>query len=320
MKKILSLILCLALVALPALAENDPPDDMLVDIYGPIISAHTGVELAIMQSSIEQEIKNRQSLNKGESSLVDASDAELEALLSVIQEEIQKRNQTEAEETNEGDAKDLSQWHIGETIVVDGVGELTAESLDYNTKGKFQAKDGGNWYIELTHTDDQQIIQGVMSFKSLYKEPVSAYQLNLTVTASCGDYSFDTELYVEDPTRTNFWTNLSSIDPLTTVWFNYFATVPKEILESGNPIVLNVEFEDQSLSLSMPKYPTLQKGNSGDAVKKLQSKLIELGFLNDKADGSYGAKSEEAVKAFQASVGLEATGIADELTQEKLFE
>jgi peptidoglycan hydrolase-like protein with peptidoglycan-binding domain len=41
-------------------------------------------------------------------------------------------------------------------------------------------------------------------------------------------------------------------------------------------------------------YPTLARGSRGDNVKLLQEKLIELGYLNDTADGIYGAKTQTA--------------------------
>lgn len=47
--------------------------------------------------------------------------------------------------------------------------------------------------------------------------------------------------------------------------------------------------------------------------------LIELGYLSGKADGTYGEKTVEAVKAFQKNNGLTADGSAGEATQKLLF-
>lgn len=66
-------------------------------------------------------------------------------------------------------------------------------------------------------------------------------------------------------------------------------------------------------------YPTLKTGSVGAAVKSLQRRLIELGYLNDKADGAYGARTASAVKSFQIKLGLSATGIADSQTQIELY-
>lgn len=70
-------------------------------------------------------------------------------------------------------------------------------------------------------------------------------------------------------------------------------------------------------------YPdgTIYKGGpKGDPVKDAQQKLIDLGFLNDVADGSFGGKTEGAVKGFQSEYGLTADGIGWPQTLQKLDE
>ncbi len=52
---------------------------------------------------------------------------------------------------------------------------------------------------------------------------------------------------------------------------------------------------------------------------EIQTRLIELGFLTGKADGIFGPRSTEALKAFQAFCGFEATGERDERTLGMLF-
>lgn len=66
-------------------------------------------------------------------------------------------------------------------------------------------------------------------------------------------------------------------------------------------------------------YATLSKGDKSDAVLELQNRLFELGFLLDDRDGAFGSKTQTAVKLFQQAAGLEATGIADNATQQRLF-
>lgn len=72
-------------------------------------------------------------------------------------------------------------------------------------------------------------------------------------------------------------------------------------------------------SAAFAEYVPLEKGSKGDAVKELQQRLIDLGYLSDKADGSYGNKTKTAVEMFQREAGIAANGIADESTQEALF-
>lgn len=49
----------------------------------------------------------------------------------------------------------------------------------------------------------------------------------------------------------------------------------------------------------------------GSDVALMQMKLKELGYLDARADGIFGAVTEAAVKAFQAEHGLEVNGIVD---------
>ena len=54
--------------------------------------------------------------------------------------------------------------------------------------------------------------------------------------------------------------------------------------------------------------PSLMKGDNGDEVKNLQSRLTELGFYSGEADGNYGGGTQAAVEAFQKALGVEQTG------------
>ena len=57
--------------------------------------------------------------------------------------------------------------------------------------------------------------------------------------------------------------------------------------------------------------PTLRKGSKGEYVTLLQTELIQLGYdlAPYGADGSFGNKTLEAVKAFQRDSGLEPDGV-----------
>lgn len=62
----------------------------------------------------------------------------------------------------------------------------------------------------------------------------------------------------------------------------------------------------------------MRRGDRGDAVAALQRRLIEMGWLNDVADGMFGKNTERAVAAFQQAAGLPVTGVADSATLERL--
>lgn len=59
-------------------------------------------------------------------------------------------------------------------------------------------------------------------------------------------------------------------------------------------------------SVSLAK--TIDKGQRGHHVSKVQTMLKNQGFLSDTADGIYGYKTEQAVRNFQKSKGLSVDG------------
>ena len=67
--------------------------------------------------------------------------------------------------------------------------------------------------------------------------------------------------------------------------------------------------------------PNLQKGDNNDYVESLQCLLIGKGISCGTAgiDHIFGAKTEEAVRGFQARVKLKETGICDTKTWEELL-
>lgn len=66
-------------------------------------------------------------------------------------------------------------------------------------------------------------------------------------------------------------------------------------------------------------YTTLSKGDKSDEVLEMQNRLYILGFLLDDRDGAFGKNTQTAVKMFQQAAGLEATGIADNETLQRLY-
>ena len=63
---------------------------------------------------------------------------------------------------------------------------------------------------------------------------------------------------------------------------------------------------------------SLRKGATGTAVKTLQTNLKKLGFYTAYVDGSFGATTESAVKAFQKKYGLTSDGVAGSATIKKI--
>jgi peptidoglycan hydrolase-like protein with peptidoglycan-binding domain len=59
--------------------------------------------------------------------------------------------------------------------------------------------------------------------------------------------------------------------------------------------------------------PTLQEGDSGDAVARLQDDLITVGYLEQDADpsGQFGSATAAAVIQAQTDCGLDPNGVVD---------
>lgn len=66
-------------------------------------------------------------------------------------------------------------------------------------------------------------------------------------------------------------------------------------------------------------YTPLFEGDKGEDVRRMQRRLIELGYLNDTADGEYGPRTAAAVKAFCEQNGLGAYAYASASMLELLY-
>ena len=66
-------------------------------------------------------------------------------------------------------------------------------------------------------------------------------------------------------------------------------------------------------------YQQLERGSVGTDVTRLQNRLIELGYMDGKANGVFDQTTEDAVKAFEAAYGKTPTGIATSELQSYLY-
>lgn len=80
------------------------------------------------------------------------------------------------------------------------------------------------------------------------------------------------------------------------------------------PIGTPVRIEGRKIRIErVLKYQT-----TGSDVAILQMKLKEFGYLEGRADGIYGRKTEEAVRRYQQDRGMEATGMVTKLITDAL--
>ncbi len=81
----------------------------------------------------------------------------------------------------------------------------------------------------------------------------------------------------------------------------------------GNVLVIT---PDPSQPTSVP---VLKKGSSGEYVKTLQARLLELGYAIGEIDGDFGSATENALITFQAQNDLTPDGVAGSATYALLF-
>ena len=91
-------------------------------------------------------------------------------------------------------------------------------------------------------------------------------------------------------------------------------------------LVASWEVADEETTVDVLKpqeeYGTLSRGSRGEAVRALQQRLIELGYLNDDADGIFGSKTQYAVRLLQTDLadrGFAVNGVASAELQDVLF-
>ena len=104
-----------------------------------------------------------------------------------------------------------------------------------------------------------------------------------------------------------------------------------KLFQRLNNLPVNGKADSETLALlfsneAMALPATLRTGSSGAEVEKLQKKLIQYGFYDGEADGSYAGQTVAAVRAFQQHLieqgyaeGITADGIASPLTQYCLY-
>ncbi len=112
--------------------------------------------------------------------------------------------------------------------------------------------------------------------------------------------------------------------------FNFGDEAPAETAEEEPRSITRlvatweVAGEETSADVLKPQeeYGTLSRGSRGEDVRALQQRLIDLGYLNDDADGIFGSNTQYAVRLFQTDLvdrGFSVNGVASPELQDLLF-
>ncbi len=150
----------------------------------------------------------------------------------------------------------------------------------------------------------------------LFVDALSAIQSNIgnAVTMDVVDMSGTVDAAALAQSEERWAVVRTAIDQLTA------ATTPEALaaIRDGEKVEVVTPKEPDATATPVP-YKTLSKGDKSEDVFKLQQRLYELGFLLEGIDSAYGSKTQTAIKKFQSVAGLDVTGIADSLTQQRLY-
>jgi hypothetical protein len=127
------------------------------------------------------------------------------------------------------------------------------------------------------------------------------------VPTDCGDQCEHVEVFQTEASR---WIHVGS----------YPSVCAAELQQSGMPAATAqklIPISCDEIGGVAPSVSTLRRGDTGEAVTKLQEALARRGYSLD-VDGEFGPGTEAAVRAFQAVSGLEVDGVAGPATQAAL--
>ena len=215
-------------------------------------------------------------------------------------------------------------------------GEFDQETQ--NAVRRFQ-EDNRNSGLEATGTADvaTQILLASARYRSLRYgsegEDVKELQTRLTALGYytgkiSGKFLEGSENGIKQLQRNNGLEVTGVADPSTQELLFSADAVGKHDVEEPTPTPfsdLSYYLVDESESgVPMPDEPVLfsgelKKGSKGEAVKKLQERMQQLGYFDGPISGNYQDKSVNAVKKIQEQNGMNVTGKVDEATWNLIF-
>jgi len=116
--------------------------------------------------------------------------------------------------------------------------------------------------------------------------------------------------------------NLGYLDSAVDGSYGNATKAAAKIFQANEGLYVDGEIGNASYKVmqqTSKKFTALKKGMSGNAVKVMQTYLINLGYLDSVADGGFGTVTEVALKKFQSVNGLYADGEAGIKTLKVLY-
>ena len=231
----------------------------------------------------------------------------------------------------------------GGHVIVDLVGSFTGSNASQSTDGLFVPLDSPSRFLDTRATGR---IAGTGSVEvdvqtQLGHSNIAAVALNTTITdAFLAGYVSVTPAGSSPTTATSRSTSTTNviysnqtvashaIVPVSSRGFDVFTEGGGQLIADisgwyvGSPQTASYGVRSKVVQattsgcVGVAAWPVgpIRTGSGPDAVKRLQLRLLELGFWNSGADGEYGLSTKQAVMAFQKWTGLAATSVTDATT------
>jgi hypothetical protein len=231
----------------------------------------------------------------------------------------------------------------GGHVIVDLVGAFTGSNAPQSTDGLFVPLDSPSRFLDTRATGR---ITGTGSVEvdvqtQLGHSNIAAVAMNTTITdAFLAGYVSVTPAGSSPTTATSRSTSTTNviysnqtvashaIVPVSSRGFDVFAEGGGQLIADisgwyvGIPQTASYAVRSKVVQattsgcVGVAAWPVgpIRTGSGPDAVKRLQLRLLELGFWNSGTDGEYGLSTKQAVMAFQKWTGLAATSVTDATT------
>ena len=207
---------------------------------------------------------------------------------------------------------------------------FTMNIVKYLTNDYYQAAYGSSYQLKGTETSVAFLIELKNYTGAQAIQPNNHNLLDISLETASGEVITGNRVQDREIEGSSDIT-LKSNDPVTL--YKRFVYDPAQgdmvallvtTYENGTPYVYRFELGEPIRPTPVPEatYAPLQRGSSSStAITRLQKALIEQGYLSSDAtaDGDFGSKTENAVKAAQEAFGMEATGVADHNFLVKLY-
>ncbi|MBQ9030175.1 MAG: peptidoglycan-binding protein [Parasporobacterium sp.] len=213
-------------------------------------------------------------------------------------------------------------------LYVDGeVGPITMQALQ-NARTQTQASEPAPQTSAPAETADTQTTLSVGSNgDEVVKVQQALAALGYLTAPADGDYGWYTAAAVEDFQRANdlYVDGVAGPYTLGVLFSGNAAAAPGSTSAPGSTASQETsqdpETEEEPENAETPEDAgeSLTIGSTGEAVKKVQQALAELGYLTAPVDGDYGQYTAGAVTAFQRANNLYVDGVAGPYTKQVLF-